>query len=232
MTRPGSSPRRRRLPRFLRRAAALSAAVVLTVVLAQSATSAAFTAQTVDTGNQVSSAASFCLSPGTKPPLYPSEDTASYESSTTTNYGTNVQFGVLSAAGGNVRGFVRFPLPNISGCTITGATLRLYVASPAPGRLIDVYRVDPAAPLWTELGLTWSNQPGTTGTAVTTSSLTGAGWQEWTVTDLVTAMKSGVNNGFLVRDGADGSSPPKSNYYDSKESATPANKPQLVLTWG
>ena len=36
----------------------------------------------------------------------------------------------------------------------------------------------------------------------------------------------------MVRDSSDSASPSKANYYDSNNTATPANKPQLVLTFG
>jgi hypothetical protein len=166
--------------------------------------------------------------------VYASEDTTGYQSSLTANFGTNVQLGALSATGANTRMFLRFSLTGLvpAHCAITGATLRIYASAPTATRTIDAYRVDPAAPIWTETGLTWNTMPATTGTAVSTASLGSAGWQQWTVTAMATAMISGVNNGFLVRDSVDNASPTKANYYDSRETATPANKPQLVLTWG
>jgi hypothetical protein len=87
-----------------------------------------------------------------------------------------------------------------------------------------------AAASWTETGITWNNQPGTTGSAVTTSA--GTGWRDWVVTSMVQSMYS--NNtyyGFLVSDAVDNSnnSPAPSQIFNSRESGT--NMPKLVLTY-
>ncbi len=54
-----------------------------------------------------------------------------------------------------------------------------------------------------EGGVTWNNQPSTTGTAVTTGS--GSGYRSWNVTSQVQAIFStGANHGFLIRDANEG----------------------------
>ena len=73
--------------------AAAALAVGLTVTLSQSTTTAAFTAQTSDTGNSVGTAASFCASPGGTT-LIASADTTGYQQNPTTIYGTSVDVGV------------------------------------------------------------------------------------------------------------------------------------------
>jgi hypothetical protein len=101
------------------------------------------------------------------------------------------------------------------------------------GRLIDVYRVDPAAAVWTETSLTWGTKPAPTGSPVTSNSLGAAGVQQWTVTPLMAALYVGVNNGFVVRDQAESAlNTAFVQSYDSREAGTAANRPQLVLTWG
>ena len=60
--------------------------------------------------------------------------------------------------------------------------------------------------------------------------LAAAGWQEWTVTSLMPGLYS-VNSGFLVRDRVDNSNPAGSQLYDSRNTGTAANRPQLVLAW-
>lgn len=227
---PSPRARRRRVPRLGWQAAALGAGLAVALVLAQNTAGAAFTTTTGNAADQVSSAASFCATPGSTT-LNPSADTSSYQTQATTNYGANTSIGTVSANNGNARSFVRFPLPALgSFCTVTAATLRLYANAVAAGRTIDVYRVDPAAPVWTEGGLTWNNQPLPAGTAVSTASLNAVGWQQWTVTGEVQTLYTGTNNGFYIRDSVDNMSPGSATQqWDSKEGT---NKPQLLITWG
>jgi hypothetical protein len=114
-------------------------------------------------------------------------------------------------------------------CSLT-ATLRLRASSAQAGRSIDVYRIDPSA-AWTEAGISWDTLPGTTGSYVSSASRGSAGWQEWTVTSLMTGLYAG-NNGFLLRDRTDSAGTSATQVYDSRDAATAANWPQLVLTWG
>jgi hypothetical protein len=213
------------------RAGAVTLAAGLTVALSQSTTGAVFTGQTVDTGNSVAAAGNFCAgASGTT--LTATADTTVYQGNPTTPYGSDVSIAVTSGAGGNARALVRFTLPGLgTGCTITAATLRLYVTSGQTGRTIDVYRIDPASPAWTEGGTTWNTAPGVTGTSVGAASLAGGNWQTWDVTAMLPALYTS-NSGFLVRDSVDSTSPTRTQYWDSRDSATAATRPQLVLTWG
>jgi len=218
--------------RIARPLAALVVAAGLTVGLGQHATTAAFTAQTGDSGNSVTAAASFCASPGGST-LGAAADTTGYQQNPTTIYGTGVDTGVGSGSGANGRVLVRFSLPALGAhCVVTAATLRLYAHTPQSGRTIDVYRVDPAAPAWSEATTNWNNQPATTGTGVGAASLASAGWQQWTVTSMVTSMYAGTDRGFLLRDRTEGSGTPYWQLYGARENATTANRPQLVVSWG
>jgi hypothetical protein len=219
-------------PRYARRLAAIGAAAALTVVLTENTTSASFTGVTGDTGNQVTAAAAFCSSPGGQT-LAASGDTTGYQSSPTTNYGANVNIGTLSATGANGRLLIRFSLPAIPPhCVLTGATLRLYASTVTAGRTINAYRVDPAAALWTEAGATWDTLPPTTGTAVGSASLAAVGWQQWSMTSLIATLYTTTNNGLLLTDSVDNASPARTQLYESRESGTVAERPELVLTWG
>jgi hypothetical protein len=108
----------------------------------------------------------------------------------------------------------------------------MHAHTPAAGRTIDVYRVDPTAPSWSEASTYWNNQPTSTGTAATSASVVSAGWQEWTVTSIVTSFYAGTNTGFLLRDRTEGSGTAYWQLYGSRENGTAANRPQLVLSWG
>jgi large repetitive protein len=155
-----------------------------------------------------------------------SADSWVLQSSSSSNYGNDSAVKVDTKAGANARVLVRFSLPAIpSGCQVTSARLRLYAGSYKTGRTLQALRV--SAP-WTESALTWANQPATSGSAATVAS--GSGYREWTVSQQVQAMYSGSNNGFLVRDAAEGG-PGIEQAFNSREKGTD-NPPRLVITFG
>lgn len=154
-------------------------------------------------------------------------DTYVRENAPSNNSGATVDLVVRAGVGTNHRSLVTFTLPAIpSGCSLSSATLQVYATVSASGRTIQAFQVNRS---WTETDVTWNNQPPTTGTAATSPSLSTAGWQTWTVTTLVQAMYSGTNNGFLLSDQTEGSDPPKTQTYQSREAA--ANTAQLVINW-
>jgi hypothetical protein len=148
------------------------------------------------------------------------------QSSPSNNHGTDSVLKIDSKNGSsNARALVRFDLPAIpAGCTVTGMQLRMYSGSAVNGRTLQVLQ---AAAAWTEGGVTWANQPGTIGTAVTTTS--GSGWRQWNVTALAPALY-GANHGFIIRDATEGGNGHEQQLH-SKEKA-PDNPPQLVITFG
>ena len=102
----------------------------------------------------------------------------------------------------------------------------MHNASPVAGRTIQALRV--AAP-WTETGVTWANQPGTSGTAATTVTSGSAGTLAWNVLNQVQSMVASGNYGFLIRDAAENA--------DAEQGIHPREKapdlpPQLVITYG
>jgi hypothetical protein len=120
-----------------------------------------------------------------------------------------------------------------AGCKIDTATLSLYANAPISGRTYQVFQVTSnSANSWTETGVTWSNQPSTTGTPATLSlSGTQSGYRDWNVSAIVQAIySSGTNNGFLIQDASEGANGNGvQQLFVSKESAT--NQPQLVITY-
>lgn len=127
----------------------------------------------------------------------------------------------------NTRAMVQYNLPSLpSGCSVTGATLRIYNKSPISGRTLEAYANGAA---WTENGVTWNNQPATTGSASTAATPNSAGWMQWDVTTQVQGMYSGSNNGFKVRDQTE-NGPGTEQQFESIESG--ANVPELVVTFG
>jgi hypothetical protein len=216
-------------------AAALAAA--LTVALTQNTTTAAFTAQTGDAGNQVSSASTFCTAPGGAS-LSPTADTAAYQAQPATKYGTANPIGVAVGTTTTMNGytFVRFsvatqaPLP--SRCRVTSATLSFFASQPMTGATLYAYRADAA---WDPAILNWSTgRPGFTGTPAVSASLpTGTtGRQQWDVTQLTQELYAGPDHGFALRDSADIAGSTRYQYWDSMEAADPLRRPRLDITWG
>jgi hypothetical protein len=107
---------------------------------------------------------------------------------------------------------------------IQSATLRLYAASFKSNRTLQALQINGS---WTENGVTWSNQPATTGPAATTSS--GSGWREWNVAIQLQAMlASGANYGFLIRDATENKD--AEQQFHSREKGV--NMPELVIIFG
>jgi hypothetical protein len=204
-------------------------AAALTATLAQHTTGAAFTAQTGDGGNQVTAATSFCASPGGTTLGVTNDTYVSEQSPATVNGGPTLRVG--SGTGVHAHTYLRFTLPTLqTHCEITAATLRLHATSSQGPGTIDVHR---ASATWSSATATWNmaSRPAPAGTAVSLSAGS-TGWHEWTVTTLVRELYTGPDHGFLLEDGADDASPARATVYESLDSTTVANRPQLVLTWG
>jgi hypothetical protein len=223
-------------PRLLRPLAALGVAATLTVALTQSTTSASFTATTGDAGNQVSSAASFCTSPGNAS-LSPIADAAANQAAPNSKYGTATTIGVaVGVTSANAYTFIAFsvatqaPLP--ARCRVTSATLSFFSTQPASGAWLDAYRANAA---WDATTLTWNTgRPGFAGTPATTASLTTGttGRQTRDVTQLTRELYTGPDYGFALRDAADSFTSTRYQYWDSMESTIVAQRPKLDITWG
>lgn len=185
----------------------------------------AFSATTSNSGNSFEAAASFCTNPGSQT-LDADADAWVDQLVPLVNHGTETNLFVLSGLLQNRRTLVSFPLPPVPPrCSVTLATLRLYAKSAEGTRILHAYQ---AAAAWTETGVTWNNQPPTTGAPAATAS--GPGWREWTVTSQVQNMYSSSNYGFLVKDSVEDEVLPLRQTFSSREDAS--NQPQLVITFG
>ena len=223
---------RPRLVRSARRLGVLAAAAALTVALAQSTTTAAFTAGTANGSNQATTATTFCTSPGSTTVLT-GEDTRSNGTSgnTGTNYGSNTTMTMGTSSGGDGYAFVRFDLPSLPArCTITTATLRLFASTSQPATI----HVQRAATAWSASTLTWANQPAAAGSAVAlTVTGTSGTTQSFPVTTHVQAMYPLTGNyGFLIKDELTLAATTRYQTYDSFNHGTAANRPTLDITWG
>ena len=168
----------------------------------------------------------------------------------TQNNGTATTMTVNSASS-NTRSYIRFDLTKCSplipsSAAVDLATLRLFTTGvPNACRTQDVFRVTSA---WTESAITWNTQPfGTTinnppsaqatgsmaigsGCAVNTTNNTYV--TGWTVTTDVAAFVSGTtNNGWMIRDDAEGSSTGRNSTYVTRDASNAARAPQLVVDY-
>ncbi len=194
---------------------------------------AAFSDQKANPGNTFTAAASFCSNPGDQT-VKANRDAYVDQNVPGSNFGgVNDLFVRSQNNSRNKRSFVGFNLPATpSGCSVTAAKLRLYAISAASGRTIQVARASGA---WVEGTITWTNQPGEAGTAVTLASGSGAGWREWTggnMTTLVEQLYSGTNNGLVVRDQTEGTPGNQEQRYQARERTPDAQDPELVVTFG
>jgi large repetitive protein len=212
----------------VRRARRVSlAGIALALLIAVPAFAATLTVNSTRlTAWQSATSVPVCSSPGNQT-AFANADSWINQASASSNFGTDAIIRVRSLIGSsNRRSLVRFALPAVpSGCTLTQAQLRLYAASSTAGRTLQALRINAA---WTENGVTWSNQPATTGTAATTTS--GTGYRTWTVTTQVAAMYSGANNGFLIRDATENGTGQEQQFHARENGA--GNPPQLILTFG
>jgi hypothetical protein len=146
--------------------------------------------------------------------------------SPTANKGTDSSLMVQSKIGQNTRALVGFPFPVLpQGCAVQSATLTMFADAAVAGRTLQALRITGA---WTESAVTFSNQPGTTGSAATTTS--GVGNRQWNVTGQVQEMyTAGLHLGFLIRDALESLSGGAEQKFDSKE--TNRNTATLALTF-
>jgi len=175
------------------------------------------------------------------------------QASATSNFGSVNTLDIASGNGANRRTYLRFDLtacvPAIPASAIVRlAILRLYLtALPAVCRTIDLF---PVTASWTELGITWNNQPfGTSINNPPTASRTGSfdvgtpvGCQNrtngayivgGTVTSDVASFVSGgsSNLGWMLRDDVEGSATTRTVTVSSKQLGTIPQEPQLVVTY-
>ena len=197
------------------------------------ATTASFSDATTNAGNAFSASDTFgsCSSAG-QTTLYADADAATQQTAPTNNIGSSNSIGVVShfdstnVVPANYRSVLRFPLPAVpAGCTVTAATMQISVALGPIGRIIAAA---PAASAWTELGVTWANQPAATGTpALAPSPAATFGPVAFDVLSHVEAMYAGTNNGFVLQDSVEDSPLQAYQWMTSRESW-----PTLDVTFG
>lgn len=155
-----------------------------------------------------------------------SQDSWINQSRTSQNNGTATTLSATHVSTtSETRAVIGFTLPTIpSNEVITNATLKLFVTT-AGTSTVTVNRLTLT---WTETTVTWSNMSGGFNGTAETSFTPTAGAQSLNVTSLVQAWYSGTANNGLGLIGALGTG--STAIFASKENATVANRPQLVIT--
>jgi hypothetical protein len=149
------------------------------------------------------------------------------EASTSQNNGTvtTLRATASSTNTSRTRAVIGFTLPAIpSNETITGATLKLFVTTTS----IKTVTVNRLTAAWTETVVTWSNfNASFNATAEATFTPSAAGSTSVDITALVQGWKAGTwtNNGLGLIGAASSTA-----QFASREAATIANRPQLVIT--
>jgi pectate lyase len=140
------------------------------------------------------------------------------EASPSTNYGTNSRLEVGLNPG--ERAYVKFNVTNLNG-PVVSAKLKLHTSTSGSVTGGQVYRA--ANTTWSETGITWSNQPGTTGSALATvEPAPGDTWLSWDVTSAVTGngtyafvVTATSSDGFIL--------------YSEEEATNPSFRPVLEI---
>jgi hypothetical protein len=166
---------------------------------------------------------------------YVAEDDGSNFGSETTlhvqSYETTI---VILTTQRNRRSFVRFDLSSCSipaAAAVQSATLSVFLwAAPNQNRTWNIRRVTGA---WTESGITWSNQPASTGSTSVTTGTTSNVTLQATVTSDVQSFVSGsqTNNGWRFSDSVENSSTQRVGQFRSREFGTASQRPTLVINY-
>ena len=148
-----------------------------------------------------------------------------------TNEGIRVTFEVKDQLTKVARAFAQFDLSSISStATVVTALLRTKIEPGGAPGISLIYEAQRAAASWGELTITWNNQPGVSGSAaVAATGTTGGVWNQWTVTTDVQEFVNGTtpNNGWRIRDQAEGSDSQEKTKCHSRENGFAGNSPQL-----
>jgi len=149
----------------------------------------------------------------------PSKDSHIDSVATTTNYGSETTLEVYAGANDR-RALLEFSsLP--TGITVLSATLKLYCVAPESTRTLRIQRMTGS---WTELGVTWDNQPTVDSNYVDVAAPSGAGWWNVSVTDIYVV---GSTIGFRIMD----SNETEATYTQSFSSKEGTNDPMLTVTY-
>lgn len=151
------------------------------------------------------------------------------ENNPTQNRGTNSTMAVKSS--NTRRSFVRFDLSSIlGGSDVTSATLTL-CATVVPGS-IRTYKVHRVTASWSEMDITWNNQPSVAGESNTAATPASPACMTWTVTaDVQTWVDGTANNGWRVNDGDEATGNAQTQIRTREEEVVTTERPKLEVNY-
>lgn len=143
------------------------------------------------------------------------------------NYGTYTYITVNWAPSQANRGIVEFDLSTISGATINSAYIDLYSRYNSPNDYFGIYRCTAS---WSEMSVTWSNQPAHASTVYAQVNVPSTGTYRFDVKTLVTEWASGTYNNYgfkLIKRTESGTYP----YFVSSAYGTATNRPKITVDY-
>ena len=164
-------------------------------------------------------------------------DTYAQQNASGSNFGTATDLYVRSERlNRNRRAFIRFDLGTCaipSSARVKSATLNLFMTvAPGAARTHNIHALTSS---WVETTLTWTAQPTAAGSTTSTASTgtTANATVAFDVRSDVASFVSGstTNNGWRISDSVEGSSTAREARFSSREHATSAQRPSLVVTW-
>src|SRR3989304_2512638 len=166
--------------------------------------------------------------------LYPTADAELVQGAPTTNYGTATVVYICPTTGNLIRNLLKFNISSIPvDATINSATLRVNCDGvyQLVGGVTDVQARKIADDTWTELGVTWNNQP--TAGDVMDTIVPSVAWKEWNVLSYIQVEYAGDKIVSIlmrcVNEGYDANN--RWSSWKSRESDGGAYKPELVIDY-
>src|SRR3989304_2995133 len=166
--------------------------------------------------------------------LYPTADAELVQGAPTTNYGTATVVYICPTTGNLIQNLLKFNISSIPvDATINSATLRVNCDGvyQLVGGVTDVQARKIADDTWTELGVTWNNQP--TAGDVMDTIVPSVAWKEWNVLSYIQVEYAGDKIVSIlmrcVNEGYDANN--RWSSWKSRESDGGAYKPELVIDY-
>lgn len=143
------------------------------------------------------------------------------------NYGTYGQLTVNWSPNQANRGIVEFDLSPCNGATINSAYIDLYNRANSPNDFFGIHRVTAT---WSEMSVTWSNQPAHIASAYASLNVPSTGSYKFDVKTLVSEWAAGtyVNYGFKLIKRTESSTYP---YFCSSDYGTATYRPKITVDY-
>lgn len=161
-----------------------------------------------------------------------SKDSTVLENNPDANFGGLQQMDAgCVISGGHRRAFVAWIVSISDGSTIIDAQMELYLSiAPDVSQSLYASRITVS---WTEGGITWNDQPSSTGLVSTPSGTTDGVWIAWNITAFVDDWVNGeeINEGVRILVPGDTCYTDYDSVFLTKEHGTSSTRPKLTITY-